>query len=242
MTAGWRFSFFSASASVALAIVSAVAQTAQPPPSIPIPTWKEEIAKNLLPYHQLTTSDFPVKEQADPKFGFWVKPFLQYYYRYLEKRAASGYVYAYVMDWTIFSGFDKNESSRSHKMTDMKAHLPYAQALLDINEIYARELAALQPGELPAGQGVSLEQARSQLNDRLTVFCQARLEQAKGEANAFIEATHQGQDMKKARQLGAQLKKRLEALPSKNPPTANEETISPPVPSPSATPPAATNK
>ena len=38
-----------------------------PPAIMALPTWPELIAKNYLPYHQLTTKDFPVNDSVHPK-------------------------------------------------------------------------------------------------------------------------------------------------------------------------------
>jgi hypothetical protein len=56
----------------------------------------------------------------------------------------------------------------------MKGNLPYAQALLDLNEIYARQLAALPPGQLPGGKGDSFAAARADLDARVKAFCEER--------------------------------------------------------------------
>jgi hypothetical protein len=136
--------------SIAICFASS-AINAQSPPA-PLPTWQDEIAKNFVPYHQLTTADFPIDDNVHKENSFWVAPFLHYYYHTLAKPTSGGFVYAYVTDWTIFSGLNKNDTSRRSKAGNMKEGLPYAQAVLDLNEICARQLAALAPGDLPGGK------------------------------------------------------------------------------------------
>ena len=126
-------------------------------------------------------------------------------------------IYAYVSEWTVFSGLDKNESSRKSWFQNLKTDLPYAQALLDINEVHARRVAALKSGELPRGQGTSLEATRADLTRKMRLFCGREFELMQAEMEEFERATDNGSNHKKVRELGAELKKRLAALPLPNP-------------------------
>src|SRR5437763_11688648 len=51
----WVFLIFFASLTI---------QAQQPPP--PLPTWQDEIAKDFVPYHQLTTADLSDQRQGSP--------------------------------------------------------------------------------------------------------------------------------------------------------------------------------
>jgi hypothetical protein len=51
-----------------------------------------------------------------------------------------------------FSGLDKNETSRRSKAGSLKNDLPYAQALLDLNEIRARHMASAGSRRIPRWQ------------------------------------------------------------------------------------------
>jgi hypothetical protein len=194
------------------------AQEASPSP---FPTWKDEIAKGYLPYHQLTAEDFPINDEAHPKIAFWLQPFAHQFWHCILKPASNGFVYAYVTDWVVFSGFDKNLSARNSKFREMKTFLPYIQALLDISELHARKYAALKPGELPSGQGETFEKAHAQLDDRLRAIFQTKAWDAQKEIDEFEKTTNKGQNQKKVRELAAEIKKRLAELPSMNPPQAN---------------------
>jgi hypothetical protein len=134
--------------------------------------------------------------------------------------ARGGRVYAYVMDWTALSGFDKNLSSRKSKFREMDAELPYAQAILDINELYARGLAALQPGELPRGEGKTWAEARQLLQYRLDDLYQVQVARIEKETEALATATNRGQNKKKLRDLSAEIKKRLAQLSPASGPSA----------------------
>src|SRR5438067_8759044 len=180
---------------------------AQSPP--PLPTWHDEIAKNFLPYHQITTADFPIDDSAHPETSFWLGTFLHYYYHSLGKSTLGGVIYAYVTDWTIFSGLDKNQTSRRSKAGNIKDDLPYAQAIL-----------------LPSGRGDSLAAAQADLDARVKTFYQERSKTFNTEKDAFVKETERGQNKKKVRELAAAIKKRLDATPA-TPAPSRSPTISP---------------
>ncbi len=77
----WAFLIFFASLAI---------QAQQPPP--PLPTWQDEIAKNFVLYHQLTTADFPINDKAHRETSFWLSTFLHYYYHSLTKSDAEATV------------------------------------------------------------------------------------------------------------------------------------------------------
>src|ERR1700726_4465171 len=137
---------------------TAVGQTAQTTPVAPGGiTWDFLISKNYLPYHQLKPEDFPVNDHPDLKFGFFGKSFIQPSFRYVVGTSPGGYVYIHITEWKIFAGLNKNESWRRSSLRDLKQALAYAQMGLDLNEIYARQLAAMRPGDLPWGEGPTFD-------------------------------------------------------------------------------------
>jgi hypothetical protein len=146
------------------------------------------------------------------------------------------------MDWTVFSGIDKNLSSRKSKFHEVREALPFVQAILDINELYARRLAALQPGELPRGEGKTWAEARKKLETHLDELYQMELVYVKQETEALQTATDRGQNRKKVRELSEKIKRRLaETLPpNRTPPTATTspsvQPSTPPSVRPSASP------
>jgi hypothetical protein len=178
----------------------------------PLTTWQDEIGKGFIPYHQLTAADFPIDDKAHPDASFWVNTFLHYYYHSLSKFTKGGIVYAYVTEWTIFSGLDKNDTSRRSTTGNIKDELPYAQALLDLNEVHARHMAAIPPGEFPSAKGDNLAAARTDLDARVKAFCNDRFKALQLEREAFVKETNRGQNEKKVRELAAAIKKRLDAV------------------------------
>jgi hypothetical protein len=196
-----------------------------------VPRWEDEIANGYLPYHQLTTGDFPIKENLEPQIGYVVQPFVHYYYTTLAKMAQNGVIYAYVKDWSVFSGFNKNLSGRRSKFHDLKDELPYAQAILDLNEIYARRLAALQPTEFPSASAATYPEAQRLLEDRVENLCNGQMAEMRREGETLAKATRNGQNKKRVRELAAAIKKRLVQLPpAKSPsPTAAPNRSGPPL-------------
>jgi len=154
---------------------------------------------------------FPINDKAHPETSFWLSTFLHYYYHSLTKSSPGGVVYGYVTDWTIFSGLNENETSRRSKAGSLKEDLPYTQALLDLNEIRARQMAALAPGEFPGGKGDSFAAAQADLDAQVKAFCQERFRAFDVERDALVKETRQGENKKKVRELAATIRKRLDA-------------------------------
>jgi hypothetical protein len=104
----------------------------------PATTWQDEMAKGIVPYHQLTVDDFQIKDDAPPKYGFYIRGAIDSQYHFIAKPAANGFFYANIDQWMVFSGLDKQKTYRNSSFKQMKASLRYAQAILDLNEISAR--------------------------------------------------------------------------------------------------------
>jgi hypothetical protein len=72
----------------------------------------------------------------------------------------------------------------------------------------------VKPGELPSGRGNSLEEAYAELTRKFKVFVETKYKESDVEIQAFSKATANGTNAKKVRELGAEIKKRLEATPN----------------------------
>jgi len=191
-----------------------------------MPTWQDKIAKGFVPYHQLTVDDFRIDDQAHPESSFWIRPFMHPHWKYVLRQNGDWW-YAYVDPWIVFSGFDKNASSRKSKFREMKRSLPYAQANLDLYEIYARQLAALKPGELPSGRAVTSRDAEAALHQNLEAFLKEKSQLLQSETEAFVKATNAGANEKKVRELAKEIRKRLEAIPAPTGPAYESVTATP---------------
>ncbi|HEV2803474.1 MAG TPA: hypothetical protein VGW57_00955 [Chthoniobacterales bacterium] len=211
---------------LALSLLAAKVLLAENPAASRMPTWQDEIAKGLQPYHQLTVEDFPIDDKAHPESSYWIKPFIdpRWHYIYMSK---DGWIYAYVDQWLIFSGLDRNESSRKSKFKEMERALAHAQAYLDLNEIFARQLAALKPGELPSARGATPEEAGKILQQNLKAFLEQKYKTLYAEAAEFQKVTNHGANRKKVVELGKALRKRLDALPPIGPPSDSAVTVTP---------------
>ena len=199
-----------------------------------MPTWQDEIAKGLVPYHQVTVDDFPIDDKTQPDMAYSIKPFIDPRYHYLLMRNGDWY-YAYLEKWVIFSGLDKNQSWRKSKFRELQRSLPHAQAWLDLNEICARQLAALKPGELPSGRGATPPEAAAALHQNLDAFLKEKYKAFQAEAEEFQKATNRGMNTKKVIELGKAIRKRLDALPVPTGPGYDLPEAAP-SPSPSSTP------
>jgi hypothetical protein len=225
---------------IALTLTLSTLAPAQDQGAPPMQTWQDEIAKGFVPYRQLTVEDFKIDDQAHPESGYWLKAFMHPRWRYFLK--PYGYwVYAYIDQWMVFSGLDKNESSRKSKFREMKRSLPFAQAYLDIYEIHARQLAALKTGELPQGRGATPEEAKAALEKNLDAFLKEKYQPVLTETEAFVKATNHGANQKKVLELAKEIRKQLDAIPSPaqrpNDSTPSASPASGASPNPSATPP-----
>ena len=221
---------------LALAFISFANAQEQEMPAAP--TWEDKIAKGFVPYKQLTVDDFKIDDQAHREASFWVKPFMHPHYRYV-MTWKDGWNYAYLVEWQVFSGLDKNESSRKSKFKQMKRSLPFAQAYLDLNEIYARQLAASLPGELPSGRGATAREAIADLEKNLDALLKQKYQQLQAEGDAFLKGTGRGANEKKVLELGKAIRKRLDAIPvpTKSPSNAQLPTsAASPTPQPTASP------
>ncbi|HJT81863.1 MAG TPA: hypothetical protein VJ719_11750 [Chthoniobacterales bacterium] len=201
----------------------------------PLPTREEEQKKGYEPYRQLTLDDFPLNDESKSEAGFAFQTFVRYYYHTWTTMPRYQTVYVYVMDWTVYSGLNTNLTWRRSKSREIKNALPFFQAILDINEIQARRLASLQPGELPRGSGKTVAEATRDLEFRLNEIYSAHLREAQREAEALAAATKYGQEKKKLREASAEIRKRLNALaPPGSPATAVQPAASPAVNPPTA--------
>jgi hypothetical protein len=157
--------------------------------------------------------NFPINNKVHPKHNFYIRTAIAPQFRFILK-PHSGFVYAAIDEWLVFSGLDKIETSRKSRFKTIKAELPYVQAIFDISEIHARRIGALKTGELPSARGNTAEEARTQLSAKLKEFLAAKYKEGDAETEAFMKATDYGENKKKVRTLAAGIRKRLEATPN----------------------------
>jgi len=179
----------------------------------PRPTWQDMIAKEIVPYRQLTVDDFRIDDKAHPKINFYIQAIISPKLKPLVK-ADGAFYHASIDEWMIFSGFTREGTSRKSRFKQMQASLPYAQALLDLNEIHARRLAALKSGELPEARGDTIEDAQAKLKAEGNKFLAAKDKELKAEMAAFMKATGYNAKKKKVLESAADIRRRLDATPA----------------------------
>jgi hypothetical protein len=220
---------------ILLGAAGALAQSPSPSPAATptAPTWEDEIRRDHLPYHQLTVDDFPVRDRPGEKNDYYVQAFIEPRYGgfvYFNR----GWVHAYIKNFQFFSGFDKSSSYRRKGFHEMKEDLPAAQAMLDLNEIRARELGTMPADGWPEYRGGTEAEVKAGLEARVRALCQAKYDQAQADIDALMKATDQGRDRKKLRKMAVEIRKRLDAMPKTSGPLPATPTSTPSV-APSAT-------
>lgn len=214
---------------LAAAMAASPAPLPSPSPARNIPTWDDEIGKVTLPYHQLSVDDFPVRDSGKKQDAFFIKPFVGPRYEYYLFFNRS-WVHAYIKQWQVFSGLDRNESFRDPRFHEMKACLPCAQAILDLNELYARKLSVVPPEGFPESRAGAEQEALAGLQEKINALCQRVYAEAGRETDAFVKATRNGDDKEKNAQAGGGNSRRLKAMPAPTPFGAS------PVPTPATSP------
>src|SRR5438552_11625673 len=108
------------------------------------------MANGISPYHKLTVDDFPINDKAHPQNDFYIQTATAPQYHFILK-PRNGFVYAAIDQWMVFSGLVKNGTSRRGGFKAMKEALPYAQVILDINEIPCAANRRLDAGRASGG-------------------------------------------------------------------------------------------
>jgi hypothetical protein len=99
----------------------------------------------------------------------------------------------------------------------MKAYLPYAQAILDLNELYARKLSVMPPEGFPESRAGTEQEALAGLEEKINALCQSVYAEGERETETFVKATDNGENKEKTRQLAAKISQRLKTTPAPTP-------------------------
>lgn len=164
------------------------------------PEWRKEIARGCLPYHRLTRTDFPVDDEAHPKYAMYTSGFFHYNYKY-DRTEEGGHVIARITEWKVRSGLNRNKSSRKSWYKDVEKLVPHEQGHLDINELHSRRLAHTELARLPIGKGASDDEAAEDLKVKLKALSAKVSKEDQTEQDAYDAKTAHGTD--KSRQLAA---------------------------------------
>ena len=173
------------------------------------PSWAKENAKGRFPYHRLTAADFPINDFAYPQFGMHTRGFLLYQY-HEHWTMVGGHAIARISSWNVWSGFDRNKSSRKSWFKKVQETLPHEQGHLDISELYAKRLADMPLDKLPAGQGHSGKEAEADLAEKLKVFALNFAAEAQREQDRYDAETNHGRNAVKQQEWSAKIQARLQ--------------------------------
>jgi hypothetical protein len=173
-----------------------------------VPPWKDEVAKGYFPYHRLVTDDFPINDHVHSENGKYTRGF--FHYRYKDHWITqNGHTVDRVTEWLVWSGFDRNKSSRRSWFKPIDETLPHEQCHLDINELYSRQLAEMPLEKLPIGEGVSSQEACADLSRKLQALADHISAEAKTEQDRYDAETSHGKNVSGQEKSSAAIQARL---------------------------------
>jgi hypothetical protein len=173
------------------------------------PPWKEEMAKGYFPYHRLAATDFPVNDHLNPEYGMYTRVFFHYWYNH-RWSIQNGRVVDRVTNWLVWSGFDRNKSSRKSWFKLDNEALPHEQGHLDINELHSRRLAEMSLDVLPHGEGANPKEASADLSRKVEALATRASKEAEKEHDQYDAETAHGKNLSKQREWSAAIQARLE--------------------------------
>jgi hypothetical protein len=173
------------------------------------PPWKEEMAKGYFPYHRLAAIDFSVNDHLNPEYGMYTWVFFHYWYDH-RWSIQNGRVVDRVTKWLVWSGFDRNKSSRKSWFKLGNEALPHEQGHLDINELHSRRLAEMSLDMLPHGVGGDPKEASADLRRKVEALTSRVSGEAKKEHAQYDAETAHGKNLSKQRKWSAAIQARLE--------------------------------
>jgi Bacterial protein of unknown function (DUF922) len=173
------------------------------------PSWEEEIAKGHYPYHRLTSADFPINDAVHRQFGMHTEGFFHFHYHdhWTEN---SGHAVARIVDWNVWSGFDRTKSSRKSWYQHIAETLPHEQGHLDINELYSKRLADTPVDQLPVGQGTTGPEAEADLARKMKALGDRVTAEMQAEQEHYDAETNHGKNAAKQREWSAAIQTRLQ--------------------------------
>jgi hypothetical protein len=114
-----------------------------------------------------------------------------------------------VTKWLVWSGFDRNKSSRKSWFKLCKEALPHEQGHLDINELYSRRLAEMSLDMLPRGEGADLKEASADLRRKVEALADRVSGEETKEHDQYDAEIAHGKNLSKQREWSAAIQARL---------------------------------
>ena len=172
------------------------------------PSWKNEMAKGHFPYHRLTAADFPINDAVHSQYGMYTRGFFQF--RYHENwTERDGHAVARIDEWSVWSGFDRNKSSRKSWFTRVPETLLHEQGHLDINELFSKRLAGTPLDKLPIGDGPTGKEAEADLKRKMDALADRISAEEKIEQDRYDAETNHGKIERKQQEWTATIQARL---------------------------------
>lgn len=175
----------------------------------PPTSWRDEIASGYVPYHRLTMFDYPVNDSVHRENGMYTRAFRRYDYRH-ELTTRNDCVVARIVEWTVWSGFDRNKSSRKSWFHPIAQTLPHEQGHLDISELFSKRFATTPIAQLPVGQGSTAAEAEADLGRRMKALAVMTAAQSQAEQDRYDAETDHGRNAVKQREWSADIQARLQ--------------------------------
>jgi len=172
-------------------------------------SWVTEAAKGHFPYHKLTASDFPIDHSAHPEFGMHTRGCFQFHYHDKSTEHNGRYV-ARITDWIVWSGFDRNKSSRKSWFKKVTETLPHEQGHLDLSELHSKALADTSIDKLPVGEGATAKEAEADLQRKMTAFSHRVSAENQTEQDRYDGETDHGRNTAKQQKWSAAIHDRLQ--------------------------------
>jgi hypothetical protein len=166
------------------------------------------MAKGYFPYHLLVASDFPINDKVHPDSGMYTRGF--FHYRYWDHLVAqNGRATDRVAEWIVWSGFDRNKSSRKSGFKLVDETLSHEQGHLDISELHSRRFAHTSLDKLPIGEGPGPEEASADLRAKMQAMADRVGEEAQKEQDLYDTETAHGKNASKQLEWSAAIHARL---------------------------------
>ena len=175
------------------------------PPS----SWTEEKAKGHFPYHRLVAADFQINDSVHPDNGMYTRGFYRFHYND-RCSDSSGHVVARITDWIVWSGFDRNKSSRKSWFKKVAETLAHEQGHLDLSELHSKAFAETPIDTLPIGEGASAKEAEADLQRKMTAFSDRITAQNQVEQDRYDAETNHGKNAVKQQEWSADIHTRLQ--------------------------------
>ena len=172
------------------------------------PSWSEEMAKGYFPYHRLTAADFPINDSVHLENEMYTLGYARFRYHILWTKQ-NGHVIARITDWSVWSGFDRNKSSRKSWFKKVEEALPHEQGHLGISELHSKRFAETPIHKLPVGEGTSGKEAAADLQRKMNALIERIGAEAQAEQERYDAETKHGRDAAKQREWSADIQSRL---------------------------------